>query len=70
MMIRRSTFSGDVVTLSAGILMVTVLGAGFYGWVMNIIKMVELADQVVTGMFILRLIGILIAPLGAILGYI
>ena len=69
-MIRRSKFSGAAVTLSAGILMVTVLGAGFYGWVMNIIKIVELADQVVTGMFILRLIGILLAPLGAILGYI
>ncbi len=70
MMIRRSTFLGAAVTLVAGILMVTAFGAGFYGWVMNIIKMVELADQVVTGMFILRLIGILVAPLGVILGYI
>ena len=70
MMIRRSTFSGGAVTLTAGFLMLTVLGAGFYGWLMNIIKMVELADQVVTGMFILRLIGILLYPLGAILGYI
>ena len=69
-MIRRSKFSGVAVTLSAGILMVTVLGASFYGWLMNIIKVVELADQVITGMFILRLIGILLAPLGAILGYI
>lgn len=42
---------------------------GFAGWVMNIVSIVH-SDGGMTGMFIVRCIGILVAPLGAVLGYI
>ena len=51
------------------VVLVLIIGACFYGWVMNIVKMVDIADQLITGMFVLRGIGILFAPLGVILGY-
>lgn len=48
-------------------LLVAVLGV--IGWVMNIIATVAIANDPITGMFILRVIGIFLAPLGAILGW-
>ncbi len=41
------------------------------GWVWNIVKIVELAgaDVAVTTMFILRCVGVFLAPLGGILGW-
>ena len=46
--------------------------AGITGWIMNIIKVVHFiqADTTVTGMFIFRCVGILLAPLGAVLGWV
>ena len=40
----------------------------FYGYIMNIIELATAQD--VTGLVILRAIGILIVPLGSILGFI
>lgn len=40
------------------------------GWILNIIELVQSAGGNVTGMFVLRAIGIFIPPLGAVLGYI
>lgn len=37
------------------------------GWVANIVKLV--GSDVITGMVIARAIGIVVAPLGALLGY-
>jgi hypothetical protein len=60
----------DGLGVAAGsVVLVLVIGACFYGWAMNIVKMVDIADQLITGMFILRGIGILLAPIGVILGY-
>lgn len=42
---------------------------GFVGWVMNIVKLTESEWATEAGMMILRGIGIVLAPLGAILGY-
>lgn len=39
-----------------------------WGYVLNIIAIVHTIDLPVSGMFILRCIGIFVAPLGAILG--
>ena len=39
-----------------------------FGWVWNIVKMVGM-EMPLTGMFILRVIGIFLAPLGGVLGY-
>ena len=42
---------------------------GVWGWIWNIMKLVAIANDPVTGVFILRCIGILIAPLGVVLGF-
>lgn len=48
----------------ASLLVVTLIG-----WVMNIKALIGIIDGPVTGMLILRAIGIFVAPLGVILGY-
>jgi hypothetical protein len=42
--------------------------AGVIGWLINIAKLVS-GNMEITGEFILRIIGIFVAPLGAIMGY-
>lgn len=46
-----------------------VVFAGVIGWVMNIIDIVHAVSDPITGMFVLRCVGIFVAPLGAVLGY-
>lgn len=43
--------------------------AGAIGWILNVIKVTALFDNPVDAMFVLRCVGILLAPLGAVLGY-
>lgn len=43
--------------------------AGVTGWVLNIIELANIVGGDITGMFVLRIIGIVIVPLGAVLGY-
>ena len=49
---------------------VLALGAG---WVMNLVEIIQTAPDVtldsIPGMFILRIIGLFVAPLGGVLGY-
>ena len=40
-----------------------------WGWAWNIIKLVDM-DSGVTGLFVLRIIGIFLAPLGVVVGFI
>jgi len=42
---------------------------GFGGWVANIVKLVGMDFAAITGMLIVRAIGIIVAPLGAVVGY-
>ena len=44
------------------------LGVG--GWIANIVKLVGMNFDSVTGMLIARAAGIVVAPLGAVLGFI
>lgn len=40
------------------------------GWIMNIAKIVgTLGDPTVTPMFVARIVGVFLAPLGAVLGF-
>jgi polyferredoxin len=39
------------------------------GWAWNFIKIFQTFDDVLTGMFIARCIGVFVAPLGAVLGW-
>lgn len=39
------------------------------GWVINIVHIVHTLAAPLTGLFVLRCVGILVPPLGAVLGY-
>lgn len=47
---------------------VALIAAGAYGWVMNIVYLFH-ADAF-SGLVLMRAVGIMFAPLGAILGYV
>jgi prepilin-type N-terminal cleavage/methylation domain-containing protein len=51
-------------------LVALVLVAAFSGWVMNIYQISSMSFDNFTPMLVLRFIGIFVAPLGAVLGYI
>lgn len=48
-------------------LAIVIAGAG--GWIANLVKLLGMGGDSITTLFILRLIGVFAAPLGAILGY-
>ena len=50
------------------VLVVALLLVGGLGWVWNIVKLSAMCCEV-SGMLLLRVVGIFIAPLGAILGF-
>lgn len=52
--------------LSVGALIV----AGLYGWVHNIILLAGMDLHTLNGVMILRIVGIFVPPLGAVMGYV
>jgi hypothetical protein len=40
-----------------------------YGWVMNIVKLFGMATDTITGELVVRIVGIFIAPIGVVAGY-
>lgn len=50
-------------------LILMVLACGF-GWALNIIKLVGVVNDPVSTMTVLRALGIPLAPLGVVLGYV
>lgn len=42
----------------------------FVGWIANIAQIVMLMDAPLTGVFVVKCLGVLLAPLGAIMGII
>lgn len=48
---------------------IVIVGAGVIGWVMNIVAIVHTCCTPLTGMLVVRIVGIFVAPLGAVLGY-
>lgn len=56
--------------IAAGVLLSSIMGlalVGAYGWVANIIKLATMVDN--TGVMVLRGIGILLMPLGSVMGF-
>lgn len=51
------------------VVMFAVVAVGAWGWVWNILKIVESDFGSITGMLVIRLIGIFVAPLGSIVGF-
>ena len=43
--------------------------AGGFGWVWNIVKIVNTGFDIFTGLLIARCIGVFVEPLGAVLGF-
>lgn len=51
-------------------LFVAIVGiAAVGGWIWNIVKIIQTCCQVIDGMLIARVIGVLVAPLGAVIGF-
>ena len=42
---------------------------GSYGWVMNIVKVFGSSFDPIAGQVVLRVVGIFVPPLGAVMGY-
>lgn len=40
------------------------------GWIMNIVEIAQTVDVPITGLFILRCIGVVMPPLGGVLGWV
>jgi len=53
-----------IIALVAGALLM----AGLFGWINNIVLIAQ--SEVINGMTLLRCFGVLVAPLGAILGWV
>jgi hypothetical protein len=51
-------------------LFLIIFGFSLYGWIMNIITLWTMPLDPLTGQLIIRIIGIFVAPLGAILGFV
>lgn len=56
--------------LIGGFIVIGLWIAAIVGWVMNIITIAHANFSDLTGILILRIVGIFVAPLGAVLGYI
>jgi hypothetical protein len=57
-----------VIAVLAFIFCITLVAGLIVGWVLNIVRLVPMEGA--TGMLVLRAVGILFAPLGAVLGYV
>ena len=53
----------------SGLVMIAVALAALYGYIANVISWFGMLDGPLSAMFIARIVGFLLAPLGAILGY-
>ena len=51
------------------LLYLSIIIGGIYGWIMNIVHLVQNEVVWTSGMSIGRIIGIFVGPLGAVLGY-
>jgi len=51
-----------------GLFFIGVILAGIVGWIMNIVKLVAQFDADLTAEIVLRIVGIPVAPIGAIMG--
>lgn len=55
------------IAISLSIIVICLICLG--GWVANIVKIFGMAGGDVSAFFLIRLVGVVVAPLGAVLGY-
>ncbi len=66
---KKKTGAGAIELIGA-LLMIGGLVLAVSGWIANIIKLIAIIDGQVTGMMIFRIVGVIAAPLGSILGFV
>lgn len=49
------------------LVLIALFGAG--GWIANIVKLAGMSFDPITGMLVVRIVGIFLAPIGAVMGY-
>ena len=59
----------DLFGFVVGVALVGLIVAIAYGWVMNIVAIAGSTFDPLTGLVVLRCIGVFVAPLGVVLGY-
>lgn len=60
---------GDKTAGTVVIAFMLIWAAAIIGWCMNIWKIAMALNEPITGLFVFRCIGVVAAPIGAILGY-
>jgi hypothetical protein len=55
--------------VSAVVLYLLLIAAIFYGWINNIVILFHSSFATITGELVLRTVGIFVAPLGVVMGY-
>ena len=60
----------DMMAIFSALALFAVGAAVIGGWIANIVKLFGIASDPLTGMFILRCVGVFFAPVGAVLGYV
>lgn len=58
-----------LVEMIIGVFMFVIVPAAIWGWVWNIVKLVGMSMDVISGLLIVRVVGIFVPPLGAVVGY-
>ncbi|GEM_PF-7016361 len=66
--LHRRIVSSTGYLIGCALLIAFSVGA-FAGWIWNVVKVVQTIADPLTGLFILRCVGILVPPLGAVLGF-
>jgi hypothetical protein len=61
--------SKEVGGIVAALVYLGLAAALFYGWVANIVAIAHGNFSELTGLLVLRVVGIFVAPLGAIMGF-
>lgn len=61
-------YQSSYTAISLIVVVIVLAGAG--GWIANVVKLVGSSFDPITGLVVARCIGVVLAPLGAVLGYV
>ena len=59
----------NLIKESIVLFIISLAAAGMWGWVWNIIKIAGSDFGTITGLLVMRVIGVFLAPLGAVMGF-
>lgn len=67
MRIKTTSLTGGFLAVFAYFALIIAIA---YGWIANIVTIAHSNFSEITGMLVLRVVGIFVAPLGVVLGYV